>query len=117
MLKLNEDKWLDLKHGLLETVEYDLEEGDIYRFDEHSNSEIKNGVRQIYSFEKAGMEIRMQVDIVPKVTRNEAIGKDGSLKVDYEQSEDESMYKITIKAKDEYGDWVDSSAFEDKFSE
>ena len=110
MLKLNEDKWLDIKHGLLETVDYDLEEGDLYRFDEHSNSEVKNGAREIYTFEKAGMEIKMQVDIVPKMTKDEAIGKDGSLKVNYEEVEGEFMYRITIKVKDDYGDWVDSSA-------
>gem|GEM_PF-2020249 len=116
MLKLNEDKWLDIKHGLLESVDYDLEEEDLYRFDDRSNSEVKNGLRQTYFFEKAGMEIKMQVDIVPKVEKNESLGKDGSLKVEYSEIEGENMYKITIKVKDDYGDWIDSSAFEEGFA-
>lgn len=112
MLKLNHDKWLDLKNDFLESVDYDMEEEEIYRFDEHSRSELKVGHREIYFFSKAGMEIRMQVDIVPKVERTEALGKGGSLRVDYEEVEGENMYKLTIQVKDEYGDWVDSSAFE-----
>ncbi|MDP4008767.1 MAG: hypothetical protein Q8P68_06275 [Candidatus Peregrinibacteria bacterium] len=116
MLKINEDKWLDIKNDFLESVDYDLEEEEIYRFDEQSGSEVPNGHRETYSFEKAGMEIRMQVDIVPKVERSEAIGKGGALKVKYDEIEGESMYKITIKIKDQHGDWVDSSAFEEGFS-
>lgn len=112
MLKLNEDKWLDLKNDFLESVDYDLEEEEIYRFDERSRSEVRCGHREIYRFEKAGMEIKMQVDIVPKVERTEAIGKSGALKVTYDEIEGENMYKITIQVKDQYGDWVDSSAFE-----
>lgn len=113
MLRLNEDKWLDLKHDFLESVDYEMEEEDLYRFDEQSNSEVKNGKRETYYFEKAGAEIKLQVDIKPKVERTEALGKDGSLKVNYEEIEGEFMYNITIKVQDEYGDWVDSAAFED----
>ena len=113
MLKLNEDKWLDLKNDFLESVDYEVEEEDLYRFDDKMNAEVQNGHREIYFFEKAGSEIRLQVDIKPKVNRTESIGKDGSLKVNYEEVEGQNMYSITIQVKDEYGDWVDSSAFEE----
>src|SRR3989338_5810786 len=114
MLKLNEDKWLDLKNDFLESVDYEVEKENIYRFDEHSRSEVKSGERETYYFEKAGIEIKMQIDIVPKVERTEGFGKGGALKVDYKEIEGENMYKITIQVKDDYGDWVDSSAFEAK---
>ncbi|MBT6068615.1 hypothetical protein HOG48_02570 [Candidatus Peregrinibacteria bacterium] len=110
MLHLNEEKWLDIKHEFLESVDYEMEEEELFRFDEKTRGEVEAGWRETYYFEKAGMEVKLQVDIKPKVLRTESEGKDGSLKVNYNEVEGENMYHILVKVKDDYGDWVDSSA-------
>lgn len=112
MQKLTKDKWLDIKMDLLEDVDYDFDEEDLFYFDERSRSEIRNGKREIYLFEKNGMEVKFQVDIVPRMERHEGTGKGGSLKVSYEEVPDEMVYKLSIFVKDATGVWRDSSAFE-----
>ena len=93
MLTLNEEKWLDIKHGMLESVDYELEEEDLYHFDDRTNSEVQNGHREIYYFEKAGMELKLQLDVIPR-------------------DEGDPIYKMRMFAQNEHGEWVDSSALD-----
>ncbi len=113
MQKLTKDKWLDIKMDLLEDVDYDLEEEDLFYFDEKSSTEVNNGKREIYTFEKNDMEVKFQVDIVPRLERHEGIGHKGDMKVSYEEVPNEMMYKLSIFVKDDTGSWKDSSAFEE----
>lgn len=116
MISLSKDKWLDIREGLLSTVDYEVEKEKLFRFDERSNGQVEYGEREVYLFEKAGAEVKMQVDIVQKTERHEAQGKNGEIKMRYEDIDGEKTYRLSVFIKDQYGSWKDSSAFEEGFS-
>ena len=117
MIIINEDKWDDIKNGLLSELEDDeVSTEPLFRFDYKTNQEEEIGLRETHEFTKNGMDIMLVLDKENRVTKTE-VEKNGRLVEHYARSPNEYSYKLSIKFRDKDGSWKDSSALEKRYEE
>lgn len=97
MITINEEKWADIKHDFLDTVDYEFSEEPLMIFNNKNHQEEEIGIRETYEFSRNDMDYMVIVD---KDTRFE-----------------NPVFKLSIKFRDKDGAWKDSAALESNFEE
>ncbi len=114
MIIINEEKWSDIKNDFLHSVEYEYTEEPLIHFNYKTNQPEEIGTREVYEFSKNGMDFMLTLDKERRVIKNDSESKHKKNE-SLVRSNDELVYKLSIKFRDEEGTWKDSSHLEKKF--
>ena len=98
MIVINEDQWDDIKRDFLSEVDCEFTEEPLMHFNAKTNMTEEIGKREVYEFSKNEMDYMIILD--------KEIARDDAERV---------IFKLSVKFKDQEGNWKDSSALESNF--
>ena len=98
MIVINEDQWDDIKRDFFFFFDCEFTEEPLMHFNSKSHAAEEIGKREVYEFSKNEMDYMIILD--KEVAREDA---------------ERTIYKLSVKFKDQDGNWKDSSALESNF--